>query len=136
MRLNLTVIALCGLALAACEKGGALMHKDAPQTPSASITVNGQPAFVGRWAAANTACGHAAWTMTATRIQSPGALTCTINQASPTMAGYTVYSACAQAGAETPGRIVMTLSGGPPATAMTLTDGPFGEPTALVRCPA
>ena len=136
---RLPFLALCSLAaclvLAACDSG-TIMHEDAPATPSASAMVRGQHDFVGRWAASADACGQAAWTMTPQRLQSPGAFQCSISQLSPTMAGYTVNGGCSQGGASTPGRVVMTLVGGPPATGMTLTDGPFVEPLTLVRCPA
>jgi hypothetical protein len=63
-------------------------------------------------------------------------LACSVSQVSPTLAGYTAYSGCSTGGADTPGRVVMTLSGGPPASALTLSGGPFAEPVPLVRCAA
>ena len=135
MRSIAPIMLFACLALGACGPGS-LMRKEASRMPSASVMVNGQHAFVGRWAAAAPACGRGAWTMTAERLQSPGPFNCTINTLDATMAGYTVNGACSQGGASTPGRVVMTLTGGPPATDMTLTDGPFAQPLTLVRCPA
>ena len=127
-----------GLAvtLCACDRDGGLVRKEAAPVTRASEVLNGQLSFVGRWAAAESDCRRAAWTMTAARLQSPGALACSVSHVTPTMGGYTAYSGCSTGGADTPGRVVMTLSGSPPASALTLTGGPFAEPLALVRCPA
>jgi len=131
----LFALGLAAVLLAACDGRGSIMRKESPQIPGASAMVDGQPAFTGRWAAAAADCGSAAWTMSANRLQSPGAMACAISQLTPTLAGYTVNSGCSDGGSEMPGRVVMTLTGGPPASAMTLTGGPFAEPVSLVRCP-
>ena len=134
--LRLGLLTLAGGLLAACDGGGSIVRAQSPQISRASGVVDGQPAFVGRWAASAADCGRTAWTMTAARLQSPGALACSVSQVTPTMAGYTAYSGCSTGGADMPGRVVMTLSGGPPPAALTLTGGPFAEPVSLVRCPA
>ena len=112
------------------------MNENAPATPLVSGLVDGKPTFVGRWAVAAADCGSTAWTMTAEQLQSPGPMACTISKLSPTLAGYIVNSGCSEGGTQAPGRVMMTLSGGPPVSAMTLTGGPFAEPLTLVRCPA
>jgi hypothetical protein len=74
--------------------------------------------------------------MTPDRLQSPGAVRCAVGTVTPTLAGYTLHSACSSGGADTPGRIVVTMNGGSPAQGMTLQGGPFAEPVSLVRCAA
>ena len=125
-----------GLAVAGCHPSHNIIRKHSPVVPSAAAGADGKPGFVGTWAVAETACGHAAWTMTAQRLQSPGAVDCSVSQLTQTLAGYTINTACSQGGVDTPGRIVMTLNGGPPAQALTLSGGPFAEPVSLVRCTA
>ena len=141
MRLASLMIAMGCTALGAAAGAGCdrdtLVRDQAVRVPASAMPASGgQPAFVGAWAAARAACGHAAWVITANQLQAPGAVRCQVGTVTPTLAGYTMNSACSSGGADSPGRIVVTLSGGPPATAMTLQGGPFAEPVSLVRCPA
>jgi hypothetical protein len=141
MRLAPILIAVACLGLAAgsaagCKDRGSIVRKESLQMPQAAKPVDGRPSFIGMWAPARTACGHASWTMTAERLQSPGAVHCAVTTVTPTLAGYTINSACSSGGADTPGRIVVTMNGGQPAQGMTLQGGPFAEPVSLVRCAA
>jgi hypothetical protein len=127
-------LGLTAAVLAGCGDRGSIVREVSPEIPQAARPVDGKPAFVGVWAAARSECGHAAWTMTPQRLQSPATVRCAIGTATPTLAGYTLHSSCSSGGVDMPGRIVVTMNGGSPAQGMTLQGGPFTEPVSLVRC--
>jgi hypothetical protein len=90
--------------------------------------------YVGRWAAAETACGHEAWTFTPAAMTSPTGETCDFEGVSRTAAGYEVEAACLAKGARTPARI--TLRFAESAKALLASGGPFGKGAGLVWCGA
>ena len=112
---------------------GAAPAERAPPRTAAELA--GPPQFVGRWAASETACSTRSWSLTASNLTSPSALTCELFKAERTSAGYVVNSTCKVGKASQPMRLVFTLTGSGPNRSLTLTGGPFTEPLALSRCP-
>lgn len=150
----LTSVALgLGLLLAACEEPAPPPAKPAPApapapplaTPPASRpTAQIKPGqglpdasllnrFVGRWAAAETACGHAAWDFTATDINTAGEVSCKIDRTIRTPAGgYDLDVTCvAQA---PPEKSVLHLTFAESAKAMMVEGGPFSGSVGLIYC--
>jgi hypothetical protein len=113
----------------------------APAPPPAAAIEPGQglpPAsspnrFVGRWAAAETACGHAAWDFTATDINTAGEVSCKIDQVTRTATGgYDLNVTCT---AEAPPeKSVLHLTFAESAKAMLVEGGPFSGSVGLIYC--
>lgn len=147
----LTSVALgLGLALAACDQPAQPAPTPAPMPPEQTaqaapapptVTKPGQglpPAsspnrFVGRWAAAETACGHAAWDFTQTDINTAGEVSCKIDRTARTPAGgYDLDVTCvAQA---PPEKSVLHLTFAESAKAMMVQGGPFSGSVGLIYC--
>ena len=102
--------------------------------PRSAAELAGPPQFVGRWAASTTACSGRGWTLTASSLTSPTALTCELFKAERTSAGYVVNSSCKVGKASQPMRLVFTLTGSGATRSLTMTGGPFTEPMALAQC--
>lgn len=138
-----------GLLLAACNQPApppdkpALAPAPAPpidSQPEAEIRpgqglpdASAQNRFVGRWAAADTACGHAAWDFTATDINTAGEVSCKIDRTTRTPAGgYDLDVTCvAQA---PPEKSVLHLTFAESAKAMMVEGGPFSGSVGLIYC--
>jgi hypothetical protein len=123
---------LLAAGLAACHARDELTYAKQAPPPPPPAQADGRPAFVGRWAAARTACGHDAWSLDGKGLVSPSVLSCSFDRVDPTDAGYTAIGICTAGKAKAPGRLVLTLTQG--SRALTLSGGPFAEPVALVRC--
>ena len=127
-------LALTG-ALCGCREQTPLMAAHPVETSPIPTSSNAAPRFVGRWAAAASACGHEAWRIDAAQLQSPGALSCSFGRVHTTDAGYTADGMCSVGKAAAPGRLVFTLTGPQRMNGLTINGGPFDEPIGLVRCP-
>ena len=92
------------------------------------------PTYVGRWAAAPSACADKAWVIQSASLQSPGALSCSLDRVRPTLAGYVANGVCHVGSAAAPGRLVFTFYGSGASSGLTMDGGPFTEPMPLVRC--
>ncbi len=108
-------------------------HAPVPKPSPRPTPVND---YIGRWAAAPTACDNAAWVIQADSLQSPGPLSCTFVKVEPGSAGYTAWSECKVGQAAGPTRLVFTMSGSKADRDLTIEGGPFAEPVALERCAA
>ena len=106
-------------------------HAPAPRPVIRPVITN---EYIGRWAAAPTACDNAAWVIEADRLQSPGPLSCTFVKVEPSSAGYTAWSECKVGQTAGPTRLVFTMSGSKADHDLTIEGGPFAEPVALERC--
>lgn len=119
-------IAVACLLLAGCESASVPVAQGpvapAPETP---------PFFVGRWAAAETACGHAAWSFTEDGLSTPGAVVCDFDRVKRTPEGYDITAVCWAEGPPETGRI--KLSYAQSARAMLVEGGPF-NPVGLIAC--
>jgi hypothetical protein len=89
--------------------------------------------FIGRWAAAETACGHAAWDFTATDINTAGEVSCKIDKVTRTAtSGYDLDVTCT---AEAPPeKSVLHLTFAESAKAMMVEGGPFSGSVGLIYC--
>lgn len=107
-------------AKAAVEPGRALPPATAPFR------------FTGRWAAVETACGHAAWTFTATGLSTPDETSCRFSKVSPTAGGYDIDARCGT-GTRTSGE-QLKLRFAESAKAMFVEGGPAKEQVGLIYC--
>lgn len=90
--------------------------------------------YVGRWAAAETACGHAAWRFTVTDLNTAGEVSCKFDRVTRTAAGYDIDATCvAQA---PPEKSVIRLTFAESAKAMMVEGGPFSGSVGLIYCGA
>ncbi|HET8727025.1 MAG TPA: hypothetical protein VFO41_05890 [Alphaproteobacteria bacterium] len=120
------VVAL--ILVAGCRGPEGDLSPPAAQNPQPSEE---QPFFVGRWAAAKTACGHAAWTFTPDSLSTPGEVSCTFSQVTRTPEGYDIAATCTAEGPPEAERI--RLSYAQSARALLVEGGPF-NPVGLVAC--
>lgn len=111
---------------------GAAPAEKAPAITAASMA--GPPTFVGRWASSKAACAKRAWVFGAGGLQSPGALSCQFAHIDAASAGYTVSSLCSVGKAQSPTRLVITLTGKGATRSLTISSGPFTEPVPLAWC--
>jgi len=126
------------LSLAACG-GRPEQAAEAPTPAPAPQPAPAQPAaepeaalfFVGRWAAKAQMCGDP-WVITAARLQTPGEVSCTIEQVTKTRTGYAADAVCTAEGPPQPWRIRFAYAQS--AQALLVENGPF-EDVGLVRCP-
>lgn len=130
MRLTVPLLIVAALitALAACQSREAAGPVAPPPAPSAGSEA---PFFVGRWAAADTACGHAAWSFTRTGLETPGEVSCTFEQVTRTPQGYDITAICSAEGP--PRQEQIRLSYAQSARALLVEGGPFA-PVGLVAC--
>lgn len=138
MRITAILLAiLAATCLAGCNRQGNLVRAESPRGLQASATAQAQaqPNFAGAWARTAAECRRQPWRLSVTRVTGPGGVDCGIEQLDSTLAGYTAHSTCTANGVATPGRIVLTVGAAQTGT-LTLSQGPFGEPVSLVRCPA
>jgi hypothetical protein len=127
MQRALIVLMLAATA-AGCRNSGGGVPGD---NISAGQAAANEPFFVGRWAAAETACGHAAWEFTASGLATPGEVSCTFNDVMKTPAGYDIAATCTAEGPPESHRI--SLSYAESADALLVEGGPF-NPVGLVAC--
>lgn len=66
-------------------------------TPPAAKSLT--PFYVGRWAAAETACGHAAWEITEKGLETSGGVACTFERVTQTQTGVDIAARCTGEGA-------------------------------------
>ena len=88
--------------------------------------------FIGRWAAAETACGHAAWAFTATGLSTPGATSCRFSRVSPTAGGYDIDARCSTGSRTSSERLKLTFAES--AKAMVVEGGPAKAQVGLIYC--
>ncbi len=89
------------------------------------------PRFVGRWAAAETACGHEAWQFTPTGLQTPGEVSCSFSKIKAVPGGYDIAARCAAEGSAAPD--VIRLRFAKSARAM-LVEAKKLASVGLIRC--
>ena len=125
--------------LTACQEKtapplGASVAGMAPSPSMQAASTGGPPTYVGAWATSVGACGTKAWTFTAAKMTAPG-LSCTLERATPTPAGYVVDGVCFQGDARpAPTRLMLTLTGHDGVRSVTISGGAFPKPVALTRC--
>lgn len=90
-----------------------------------------RPFFVGSWAAADTACGHAAWQISETGLSTPGEVSCSFDQVTPIPEGYDITATCTAEGPPQSQHIKFSYATS--ARALLVEGGPF-EPVGLVAC--
>jgi hypothetical protein len=125
MHRALVLVVLVGLA--GCRSPG----NGSPGGSSAAEPASGAPFFVGRWAAAETACGDAAWEFTETGLATPGEVTCRFDAVTRTVSRYDIAATCTAEGP--PERHRISLSYAESADALLVEGGPF-DPIGLVAC--
>lgn len=123
--LGAVLLLMAGCGAPAEDMGGTSAAKAEAATPPAP------PFFVGSWAAAETACGHAAWAFTETGLATPGEVSCRFDAVAPTPRGYDIAATCTAEGPPRPERII--LARGPSAGVMLVEGGPF-NPVRLIAC--
>ncbi len=125
------------VSVAGCHRGPPALAQGLPGAappPPRHRTADGTPVFVGRWAASSTACERDPWVFKTGGLTTTGALSCTFDSFSPTVAGYVANGVCTVGKASSPMRLTMTLTGADSSRSMTISGGPFAEPVALAPC--
>ncbi len=123
------------MAAAGCHQRQTILAPASVDTTPTPVAASGPARFIGRWAAAPTACGHEAWQIGAQQLRSPTTLACSLETVHATDAGYTVDGMCTVGKAVAPSSLVFTMSGADRRGGLTISGGPFDEPVGLVRCP-
>lgn len=146
------LIALAPAALAACERTAPTSDAPAAAAPPAAVRppapatavapapvgkdlppINGpDPRYVGRWAAAATACGHEAWRFSAQELETPGEVACTFGKVTPTPGGYDIDMTCVAEAPPAPSTLHLRFAES--AKAMLVSGGPFSGEVGLVYC--
>src|SRR3546814_11144811 len=103
-----TYVMMLSLLAAGCQSPQGDPSAENPVTPEA------EPFFVGRWAAAETACGHAAWTITENGLATPGEASCTFDRLTRIPGGLDIAATCPAEGAPSPGRHKLRSARSPP----------------------
>lgn len=131
------------VALAACSQGGergAVKPADDPPSDSTEIVTprgtlppfNSPDRYVGVWAAAETACGHAAWRIERDRLQSPAWMACDFEKVTPAQDGFTIEAQCTDGAREHNAEI--RLSFAESAQAMLMRGVPETGDVGLIYC--
>lgn len=97
-RTRAALLSVAVVALTGCDSPA---ETTAP-TPSAAAPPAAQslmPFYVGRWAAAETACGHAAWNITQQGLETSGGVACTFERVTQTQTGVDIAARCTGEGA-------------------------------------
>ncbi|MDG2522300.1 hypothetical protein P7B02_12175 [Caulobacter segnis] len=127
--------------LAACndtppQDAGASQATSSPvtsvQAPSRAPSVAAPPRYVGRWAAAETACGHAAWRFQDRSVSTPGEVSCTFKDVREAAGGYDVDASCLAEGQTADGRLRLRFT--EVTERMTVEGGPFDWKADLIYC--
>jgi hypothetical protein len=129
---------LAALGAAACHQQGLPIAKSSPEPAHAALSASmgsSTPAYVGRWAVTASACEDRPWSLASDQLRSPGPFSCTFEQVTPTLAGYTVNALCRVGKANAFGRLELTMARLPSGPSLTVSGGPFQEPIGLTRCP-
>lgn len=90
----------------------------------------GQPFFVGEWAATEAMCNDP-WVITAIDLVTPGAVACTFDAVTATTTGYDVAAMCTAEAPPAP--YTLRFSYAQSAQALLIEGAPF-EPIGLVAC--
>jgi hypothetical protein len=137
--LGATLLALCG-----CEQRGTpAAAPAAAQSPGVSpadatsgdavAAADDTPFFVGRWAAAETACGHEAWIFTKDGLATPGEVSCSFDRTTRVAAGYAITATCTAEGPPAPAQLHLAYAES--AKALLVEGGPFAD-VGLIACPS
>jgi hypothetical protein len=103
--------------------------KEAPsRTPSVAVS----PRFVGRWAAAQTACGHEAWLFQDSSVSTPGEVSCVFNTVREASGGYDIDASCLAEGQTADGQLRIRFTD--VAERMVVVGGPFDWKADLIHC--
>ena len=89
------------------------------------------PRFAGRWAAEEAMCGEAAWTFTATGLETPAGSACRFVDVRAVPGGYDVAARCTAEGPERDDAIRLRFA--EPAGGMTFESEAIAD-AGLVRC--
>ncbi|WP_269716896.1 hypothetical protein [Caulobacter sp. NIBR2454] len=129
------------LLLAACndtppQDAGASQATSSPvtsdQAPTEAPSVAVTPRFVGRWAAAKTACGHEAWKFEARGVSTPGEVSCTFNEVREASGGFDIKATCSAEGQAADGDLRLRFMD--VTEAMKVEGGPYDWKADLVYC--
>lgn len=103
---------------------------DQASTSSPSVAV--APRYVGRWAAAKTACGHEAWRFQDRRLSTPGEVGCEFKDVREASGGYDITVACRAEGESAAGELRLRFTD--VTERMSVEGGPFSWKADLVYC--
>jgi hypothetical protein len=121
--------ALCGCG----RRSGVYADRSVPLAES-SAAPQATPRFVGRWAASADGCDHP-WVFEARNLSSADAQ-CEFDKVEPSPAGYGIIGVCRSPSGPKPVRIIVTTPNKPQVALLSVSGGPFANPTALQRCGA
>lgn len=122
------------LALSACDS-----RPQAPQaqTPSAADQTRAAqpsaPFYAGRWAATQTACGHAFWDITEQGLETSGGVSCRFTQVKPITTGFEASTECT--GPQAAGVSRIRFAYAQSAKALLVDAEPFAN-VGLIACKA
>ena len=143
----LTATCMSMLALAACDDRPQAPQAETPappdqasvEQPSAKPSPQPQPTeppgpfYVGRWAAAETACGHAFWDITERGLETSGGVSCRFNEVKPITTGFEAATECT--GPQAAGVSRIRFSYAQSAKALLVDAEPFAN-VGLIACKA
>lgn len=143
MLLSVLRIAPAVLFLSACGQGGRLgAEKPSAPAPIASSEVstprgtlppfNSPTRYVGVWAAAETACGHAAWRFERNKMQGPDWTACEFKSVTASQGGFNINAKCTDGANERDA--TLRLSFAESAQAMLMQGVPETGDIGLIYC--
>lgn len=106
---------------------------DPPPGESLPPKSDEEPRYVGRWAAASTACGHEAWRFEAGGLHTPGEVACTFDKVTAVKGGYDVAMHCAAEAPPAASTLRLRFVEGA-AKGMLVEGGPFSGAVGLIYC--
>ena len=122
----LTLLCACG------RRDGLYADQSVPGiAPSASAQA--PPRFVGRWAASAALCDNPL--VFAPHSLRSGLANCEFDKIDPSSAGYAITAVCGSGKGPMPARLIVTTPNETNISLLTVSGGPFRDPTALQRCP-
>lgn len=133
--ISLFLIAACSQTddLDARKTGEPATTAAEPATPRGTLPPFNSPTrYVGVWAAAETACGHAAWRIERNKIQSPAWMACDLTNVTPSQGGFDISATCTDGATEQDAKI--RLSFAESAQAMLMQGVPETGDVGLIYC--
>ncbi len=128
-----SVILLC--ALAGCgRRSGLYADGSVPIAPPAATSAGAAPRFVGRWASSASQCQNPV--VIQARSLRTGGSDCDFDKVEASLAGYAVVAVCHSKAGMNPTRLVIVTPNQPKISILTISGGPFRDPSPLQRCPA
>jgi hypothetical protein len=131
--MRFTALLLAGLPLAACSAEPAA-NKSA-QATTTSVSPDGPPRYVGRWAAREELCAEGAWRFEAMDLSTAGEVSCDFRRVEEVPGGYDVDATCHAEGSQTDEVIKLRFaeSAAKDNGAMLVASKTF-QPIELIRC--